>query len=261
MTTGFTAGPSGHRTELDEAAWAGVVAATALDVGQAPLRPLGAPRATAGDPEPALVEAAGLALGRADVGVTVLAGAGERGVLAQIGADRQVLGSAVRAVVTGAPGAPEPTAVPGVRLGARATRHLVDEVMWLVPPGGVDCALPRESVALERDHALVIARAVGADDEVALLAARHAGFDTVPPVLRAVAGPTTASVTLTISTCADPVHGVRQWLLTDHGWVSLTMLGRRVVHTPRSRDDLATELTSVLAGAWDAALAARWRAS
>ena len=246
---------------LDEAAWADLVRATGLDVTTVPLRPLADPAVGAERTEPsapALVEAAALALGRAEVGVTLMSGAGERGVLAQIGSDRQALGVAVRAVVPGGSG---PTPVPGVRLGAHPPSRLVDQVMRLVPPGGEERDLPRGAVSLDQESALVIARTATGDADVALAAARRAGFDDVPPVLKALARGTTASVTMTVSTAGEPLHAVRQWLLTDQGWVSLTIRGGNVVHTACSRAELAAATTSMLAGAWDAALAARERAS
>lgn len=243
---------------LDEAAWADLVGATGLDVSTSPLRPLGEHPARSEPPAPALVEAAALALGRADVGLTIMSGAGERGVLAQLGSDRQAMGVAVRAVVPATSG---PVAVPGIRLGAHPPSSMVEQLMRLVPPGGDERELPRAPVALDQDTALVIARTASGDPEVALAAARHAGLDGVPPVLHALARGTSASVTVTVSTGATPLHAVRQWLLTDQGWVSLTIRGRRVVHTACSRAELATAATSLLAGAWDAALAARERAS
>ncbi len=243
---------------LDEAAWADLVRATGLDVTTSPLRPLGQHPEAGGTPEPALVEAAALALGRADVGVTLMSGAGERGVVAQLGSDRRALGVAVRAVVPGAAG---PVAAPGVRLGAHPPSSLVDQVMRLVPPGGDDRLLPRRPVSLDQETALVIARTATGDADVALAAARRAGLDDVPPVLQALARGTSASVTMTISTVGEPLHAVRQWLLTDQGWVSLTIRGSKVVHTACSRAELAAATTSMVAGAWDAALAARERAS
>lgn len=243
---------------LDEAAWADLVRATGLDVKTAPLRPLGDHPEGREPPEPALVEAAALALGRADVGVTLMSGAGERGVVAQLGSDRQALGVAVRAVVAGDSG---PVAVPGVRLGAHPPSDLVDQVMRLVPPGGDERGLPRRPVAVDQETALVIARTAITDADVALAAARRAGLDDVPPVLQALARGTSASVTMTVSTSGQPLHAVRQWLLTDQGWVSLTIRGTRVVHTACSRAELAAATTSMVAGAWDAALAAQRRAS
>lgn len=243
---------------LDEAAWADLVRATGLDVSTSPLRPLGDHPARSEPPEPALVEATALALGRADVGLTVMSGAGDRGVLAQIGSDRQVLGVAVRAVVAGSAG---PVAVPGIQLGAHAASGVVDQVMRLVPPGGDERDLPRAPVSLDQETALVITRTAVDDPDVALAAARRAGLDVVPPVLQALARGTSASVTMTVSTSGEPLHAVRQWLLTDQGWVSLTIRGRRVAHTACSRAELAAATTSLVAGAWDAALAARGRAS
>ncbi|MEG9227543.1 hypothetical protein [Aeromicrobium sp. Sec7.5] len=243
---------------LDEAAWTDLVRATGLDVTTAPLRPLGDHTTGADHPEPALVEAAALALGRADVGITLMSGAGDRGVLAQLGSDRQTMGAAVRAVVPGDAG---PLPVPGVRLGAHPSSGLVDQVMRLVPPGGEERGLPRAPVALDQETALVIARTATGDLDVALAAARRAGLDDVPPVLQALARGTSASVTMTVSTSAQPLHAVRQWLLTDQGWVSLTVRGSRVVHTACSRAELAAATTSMVAGAWDAALAAQGRAS
>ncbi len=243
---------------LDEAVWADLVRATGLDVSTSPLRPLGDHPAHSEPPEPALVEATALALGRADVGLTLMSGAGDRGVLAQIGSDRHVLGVAARAIVPAVSG---PVAVPGVRLGAHPASSVVDQVMRLVPPGGGARELPRAPVSLDQETALVITRTAVDDADAALAAARRAGLDVVPPVLQALARGTSASVTLTVSTSGEPLHAVRQWLLTDLGWVSLTIRGRRVVHTARSRSELAASTTSLVAGAWDAALAARERAS
>lgn len=243
---------------LGEAAWADLVRATGLDVATAPMRPLGDHPEGREPPEPALVETAALALGRADVGVTLMSGTGDHGVLAQLGSDRQALGVAVRAVVPGDAG---PTAVPGVRLGAHSPSGLVDQVMRLVPPGGDERGLPRRPVAVDQETALVIARTAIADADVALAAARRAGLADVPPVLQALARGTSASVTMTVSTSSEALHAVRQWLLTDQGWVSLTVRGSRVVHTACSRAELAAATTSMLAGAWDAALATRGRAS
>jgi len=244
------------RHELAEPEWAAVAGSTGLDLGASPLRPLTDTDAAA-DPDEAVVAAAGLALGRADVGVTLLAGTSDRGVLAQLGADDRLLGSAVRAVVAAGG---EPQAVPGVRLAAAPAHRLVAETMRLVPPGGDERDLPAAPVAIDRHDALVVARSLDIDPRVALAACRRAGHDDVPPVLRALARGTSASVTLTVSTGATPVHAVRQWLLTDSGWVGLTLRGSRVVHAPRSRDELATELVALLAGAYDAARAARRRA-
>lgn len=243
---------------LDEAAWADLVRATGLGTTTSPLRPLGDHAAGADHPEPALVEATALALGRADVGVTLMSGVGERGIVAQLGSDRQALGVATRAVVPGESG---PIAVPGVQLGAYPPSRLVDQVMRLVPPGGDERGLPNRPVAVDQETALVVARTAVADPEVALATARRAGLDDVPPVLQALARGTSASVTMTVSTSGQPLHAVRQWLLTDQGWVSLTIRGSRVVHTACSRAELATATTSMVAGAWDAALAAQGRAS
>ncbi|MCK5892240.1 hypothetical protein [Aeromicrobium sp.] len=243
---------------LDEASWAGVVRATGLDGAGVPLRPLGHDHAGGGPAEPALVEAAALALSRADVGLTVMSGTGERGVLAQLGSDQHALGVAIRAVVAGDAG---PVAVPGVRLGAHAPGQLTREVMRLVPPGGEERRLPRGPVTLDQEAALIAGRTAVSDPDVALAAVRHAGLEDVPPVLQALARGTSASVTMTVSTGGGPLHAVRQWLLTDRGWVSLTVRGRRVTHTASSRAELTAATTSMLAGAWDAALVARERAS
>lgn len=249
------------RSGLDEASWAAVVAETGLDTAASPLRPLGEHAAPVDAPQATHVEAAALALGRADVGISLLSGTNHSGVIAQLGANTSVLGVALRAVLSGVGGAEGPVAVPGVELGAGHAGAMVEEVMRLVPPGGEVRDLPDGSVGLEREDALVMARTAVADEPVAAAAARRSGLDEVPEVIRAVARGTTASVTLTISTSAARLYAVRQWLLTDAGWVSLTMLGRRVVHAPRSRDELAAELTALLAGAWDSALAARGRVS
>lgn len=252
----------GLRVRLDEPQWADVAGATGLDLAASALRPLvdadpeGAAGATGVDPgpaDPAVVEAARLALGPAPVSVSLVTGAGDRGVLATMGADPVSLGLATRVLVAAADGS-GPQGVPGVELTASLAGQAVSELMRLFPAGGGERHVAADPVVLPADQSMVIARAVEQGDvALARRAARACGFDDVPELLTSIAHGSLASARLTVQVAGRPDQQLRQWLLADVGWVSLGLRGRDAVHVARSREEVRAELVDLLAGAFDAA--------
>lgn len=243
------------RVRLDEPDWASVVAATGV-----PAAALGAltPLTAADDAgaEPTMVAAAALALGSARVRVDVTTVSGDRGVVASLGSDGTTSAIAHRILVL--PGGGEPTRLaPGVELSVLDQRHLLIEVMRLVPP---DPPLapddPGPVVALPHTDALVLTEAVrSGDDAVARQVATEQGWDEVPPVLEALADEVRANVTVALRVEGRETVVLRRWLQTELGWVGLAITDGEAVHTPCTREGLADELLYSLTGAFETALA------
>lgn len=246
----------GLRAQLSEDQWAAVVAAS-----DSPTPPAGAvaplPGTTASDAgvDEVLAAAASLALGHAPVQITITTGAGDRGVIAQIGCDPFATGVAVRALVAAEDGS-GPLAVPGVEIGVNETANVVAEIMRLFPGGGLTRHTDGTPVTVPHELSLTLHQAVrSGDDRLARLVAQQAGWDTPPDVLVALAQQTTASATVTVRVAGSPTTVVQQWLLCDVGWVLLTVRGTHVTHTVQSRDEVRAELVSVLSGSLAAAAA------
>jgi hypothetical protein len=247
VTVQLEIAPDGLRTQLSEPDWAAVVAATSTTAGGA-LAPLET-ASTAALPDEALVAAAGLALGGGPVHVDLVTGAGDRGLIAQIGCDPVATGVAVRALVPASDGS-GPAVVPGVEVGANETAHVVAEIMRLFPGGGQTRYAGSSAVTLPHELSLTLHQAIRTGDkQVARLVAEQAGFDAPPEVLVALASGTTASATTTIRVLGSPTVVVQQWLLCDVGWVLLTVHGTSVTHTVQSRDEVAATFVRLVSGA------------
>ncbi len=247
--------PDGLRAHLTEDDWAAVVGAS-----DAPTPPAGAlaplPRTTASatDVDEALAAAASLALGQAPVRIDITTGAGDRGLIAQIGCDAVAMGVAVRALVAAEDGS-GPLAVPGVEIGVNETAHVVAEIMRLFPGGGLARHTDGRPVTLPHELSLTLHRAVRTgDDQLARLVAEQAGWTSAPEVLVALAQQTTASATVTVRVAGSPTTVVQQWLLCDVGWVLLTVRGPLVTHTVQSRDEVRDTLVRILSGSFTTAL-------
>ncbi|MET0929418.1 MAG: hypothetical protein ABWX74_07860 [Aeromicrobium sp.] len=258
MSVGLEVAPDGLRTRLDEPDWAALVAAANVSA-----RPAGAfaalePANVASLDEP-LVAAAALALGTAPVHLELQTGAGDHGVLAQIGCDAVATGVAVRALVA-APDGSGPVAVPGVEVGANSTQNVVAEIMRLFPGGGLTRHTGGSPVTIPHELSLTLHQAVrSGDDALARLVAQQAGYPEPPDVLVSLARGTTASATLTVRVAGSPMTVVQQWMLCDVGWVLLTVRGTLVTHTAQSRDEVRDSLIRTMAGAFAATRAVSGR--
>lgn len=248
-----------QRVRLDEDDWQVVVAAAAVpDELLGALTPLPVPApgtAPAAEADATVVSAAALAAGPARVRLDVTTVSGGRGVVAVFGTDGTVAAEATRVLVLSDAG--EPTAlVPGVELSVFRAEHVVAQVMRLVPPDvPLGPAEPVDSIALPHADALVLAEAVrSGDDALARQVAADRGWSEVPAVLTALADGVRANVTVALRVGGQGTAVVRRWLQSDLGWVGLAVTGEDVVHTPCSRDDVASELVYSLTGAFAAAL-------
>ena len=256
MSLHLAKAPDGLRTQLSEDDWSSVV--VAADPPEPPtgaLAPL--PSAAPGGVDVAepLAAAARLALGTAGVRIDIPTGAGDRGLVAQIGCDAVAAGVAVRALVAADDGS-GPLAVPGVEIGVNEPANVVAEIMRLFPGGGLTRHTDGKPVTLPHELSLTLHQAVrSGDDQLAGHVAEQAGWAAPPEVLVALATGTTASATVTVRVAGSPTTVIQQWLLCDVGWVLLTVRGTHVTHTVQSRDEVRGELVSVLSGALAAALA------
>ncbi len=251
MTIQLEKAPDGLRTQLTEAQWTALVAGhdTAPTGALAPLDvdPAGQDTATDTADEP-LAAAVALAVGDAPLRIELLTGAGDRGVVAQVGCDAVATGVAVRALVPAEDGS-GPVAVPGVEIGANQTANVVAEVMRLFPGGGLTRHADAAPVTLPHDLSLSLHHAIrNHDDALAQHVAEQAGFDAPPDVLVSLARATTASATMTVRVAGSPTTVVQQWLLCDVGWVLLTVRGTRVTHTVQSRDEVRDAVVRIVAG-------------
>jgi hypothetical protein len=238
MSIGLAPVSDGLRAHLEESDWVTLVAAVKT-----------AHAATLDDP---LAAAAALALGAAPIHIEVQTGTGDRGVFAQLGCDAVATGIAVRALVA-APDGSEPTAIPGVELGANQTTNLVAELMRLFPAGGLTRHGDRAPVTLPHELSLSLHHALAAGDTtLARHVAQQAGWFEPPEVLVSLARGAIASATVTVRVTGHPTTVVQQWLLCDLGWVLLTVRGTRVTHTLQSRDEVHDELVRTVAGAFAA---------
>lgn len=245
----------GLRAQLSEDEWAAVVAASDSPTPPAgALAPLPGATAAATDVDEPLAAGASLALGQAPVRIDITTGAGDRGVIAQIGCDAVATGIAVRALVAAEDGS-GPLAVPGVEIGVNETANVVAEIMRLFPGGGLIRHTDGKPVTLPHELSLTLHRAVRTgDDQLARLVAEQAGWTSPPEVLVCLAKQTTASATVTVRVAGSPTTIVQQWLLCDVGWVLLTVRGPLVTHTVQSRDEVRDTLVRVLSGSFAAAL-------
>ncbi|MET1038484.1 MAG: hypothetical protein ABW075_09430 [Aeromicrobium sp.] len=251
MSIGLEVAPDGLRSRLDEPDWAALIAAA--DVPGRPATALAAlePATVATLDEP-LVAAAALALGKAPIQLEVQTGAGEHGVVAQIGCDAVATGVAVRALVA-APDGSGPLAVPGVEVSANRTAHVIAEIMRLFPAGGQTRHADASPVTMPHELSLTLHQAIRTgDDKLARLVAEQAGFSEPPDVLVSLARGSSASATVTVRVAGHATTVVQQWLLCDVGWVLLTVQGTRVTHTVQSRDEVRDALVRTLAGAFAA---------
>lgn len=252
MTSQLHRTSDGLRARLSEAEWAAAIAGrdTSEAGALAPLQALGPSQDAS--PDEALMAAAALALGDGFVHLEIATGAGERGVLAQVGCDAVAAGVAVRALVPAADGS-GPVAVPGVEVGLNETVNVVAEIMRLFPAGGLTRQADHGPVTMPHELALTLHQALrSGDDAVARLTAEQAGFTAPPEVMVSLARATTASATLTARISGSATSVVQQRLLCDVGWVLLTVRGTRVTHTVQSRDEVRDSLVHLMAGALDA---------
>jgi hypothetical protein len=257
VTVQLEKGPDGLRARLSESEWAAAQRDSSVAGVLAPLdEPPGAADAAPVDAAPidaALVAAVDLALGGGPVHVEMATGAGDRGVVAQLGCDATATAVAVRALVPASDGS-GPVAVPGVEVGLNEIDHVMVEMMRLLPPGGQVRHAPRSPLTMPHELALTLHQAVRAgDDRLARLVAEQAGFDAPPDALVELARGTTASATVTVRVAGSPTTVVQQWLLCDAGWVLLTVRGALVTHTVHSRDEVRDSLAHTLTGAFAAA--------
>ncbi|EFQ82182.1 hypothetical protein HMPREF0063_12706 [Aeromicrobium marinum DSM 15272] len=243
--------PSGTalRARVDEPDWAAIVG----DHTTSSLAPLPGTPASTVAADPAVAEAALLAVDMGVVGITLVSGRGDRGVLAQVGCDLRSVGIAVRALVPADDGS-GPVAVPGIEISATVPEHLVAEILRLLPAAGLQRHTPADPVTLpyEASLSLFLALTTG-DHALAQHVAQQAGFAEPPEVLVALAAGTTASASLTVHVAGHREQKLRQWLLADVGWVAVSTQGSRVTHTVRSRAEIGHDLVDLLAGAFEAA--------
>ncbi|MET0448867.1 MAG: hypothetical protein ABW004_10685 [Aeromicrobium sp.] len=254
MSIGLEVAPDGLRTRLDEPDWAALV-----DAANVSVRPAGAfaalePATVASLDEP-LVAAAAMALGNAPIHLEIQTGAGDHGVIAQIGCDPVATGVAVRALLA-APDGSGPVAVPGVEVGANSTKNVVAEIMRLFPADGLTRHTDGAPVTIPHELSLTLHQAVqSGDDRLARLVAQQAGWPEPPDVLVSLARGTTASATITVRVAGSPTTVVQQWLLCDVGWVLLTVRGSLVTHTVQSRAEVRASLVRTMSGALTASQA------
>jgi hypothetical protein len=240
--------PDGLRAQLTEGQWSALVG------GRDPA-PMGAlaPLPVEDDDmsdaaDEGVASAAALALGDAPMRIELLTGAGDRGVLAQVGCDAVATGVVVRALVPAGDGS-GPVAVPGVEIGANTTTNVVAEIMRLFPPGGLVRHTGSAPVTLPHELSLTMHHAIRThDDALARHVAQQAGFDTPPDVMVSLARGATASASLTVRVAGSPTTVVQQWMLCDVGWVLLTVRGTRVTHTVQSRDEVREAIVRIVAG-------------
>jgi hypothetical protein len=259
VTVQLQQAPDGLRAQLTERQWTVLAAGRdpAPTGALAPLQTDAAADAVEGEDdgeaadEP-LAAAAALALGDAPMRIELLTGAGDRGLVAQIGCDAVATGIAVRALVPAEDGS-GPVAVPGVEVGANQTANVVAEIMRLFPGGGLTRHADADPVTLPHDLSLTLHHAIRShDDALAQHVAEQAGFDAPPDVLVSLARATTASATLTARVTGSRTTVVQQWLLCDVGWVLMTVRGTRVTHTAQSRDEVRDAIMRIVAGGFAA---------
>lgn len=192
--------------------------------------------------------------GAARVTIEVAAAAGERAVLAVLWSDAEA-GSGIARGVDVVPGAglagTRPR--PGVEVSAFPVEALVDEVLRHVPDAPVRVAAAPATVPEELTVALAQALRTGDATTVDALAAEIGG-DGVPAVVDAAVRTTDGSLVVSVSSRGRQDVSALSLLHCDAGWVELARTrDARIVHTPRTREDLRTALLYDLTGRFSAA--------
>lgn len=243
------------RVRADEADWAAAIASAGVPPELAgALAPLAEP--TADVPDSAVVSAAELSVGPAQLHLDVTTVSGDRGLIASFGSDGVVAASAARVLLV--PRGGEATSfVPGVELSLFRAEHLVGEIMRLLPPDAPFAASSAaEPITVRHADALVLSQAVQSGDQaLAAQIAADNGWDEVPEVLSALADGVRANATIAFRVAGRSSLVVRRWLQSELGWVGIAIADGTIVHTPCSRQDVANELTYSLTGAFEVALA------
>lgn len=213
----------------------------------------GGERAEPTDVDPVLraaVEAGGAAV----VTVEVAAAVSSRALLAVLWSDART-GSALARGVDLAPAAgfEGTTPRPGVEVSTFPVENLVDEVLRHVPAAPVRVAAAPAVVPEELTIALAQALRTGDATVVDTLCA-ELGTDGVPAVVDAAVRTTDGSLVVSVGSRGREDVSTLSLLRCDAGWLELTRTpDARIVHTPRTLDDIRAALLYDLTGRFAAA--------
>lgn len=179
----------------------------------------------------------------AGVVVEVVGVVEDQGTLGRVGMDGRVAVSAARALSVAGE---RITPVPEVALDVLPADQVVEAVLVHVPdlrfvaPADAD----RGPWTLSADHARLIASAAASGERA--LDRLEVGLGPTPEVLREVAHRVRGSLSLDVVTADQPEPISLRWLLTAHGWVSLSIDHGAVVHALHDRTAVRHAIAGVL---------------